>query len=373
MSARKRRSYRPEYRRQAARLVIDTGRTIAEVAREIEVGEQLLGRWVARERARDEAPPEALDADERAELERLRIEVAELRMDREFLKKAAAFFVTENQTTVNCYRVMDAERAGFEITRMARLLAVSRSGYYAWKSREQAEPSPREQRRRALTAKIQAFHAASDEVYGAPRILADLREDGEVVSGKTVAKLMRGNGIVGISPRGFTPVTTLPGLGTTAMPDLVGRRFDQDELNKVWISDITYLPTGQGWLYLCVDAALSMAVVLRGTLPEKVIFHADRGTQYTSTQIAEVCAELGLLQSVGRTGVCWDNAPSESFWSTLKTEFYNRRPWPTKHEAATAVGRWLEERYNRLRRHSAIGMMTPVQFEQHHQTVNQAA
>jgi transposase len=98
MSARKRRSYRPEYRRQAARLVIDTGRTIAEVAREIEVGEQLLGRWVARERARDEAPPEALDADERAELERLRVEVAELRMDREFLKKAAAFFVTENQT-----------------------------------------------------------------------------------------------------------------------------------------------------------------------------------------------------------------------------------------------------------------------------------
>jgi transposase InsO family protein len=291
---------------------------------------------------------------------------------------------------------MDAEKAGFEITRMARLLAVSRSGYYAWKSREQAGPSPREQRRQALTAKIQAFHAVSDEVYGAPRIQADLREDGEVVSCKTVAKLMRGNGIVGISPRGFTPVTTLPGLGTTTMPDLVARRFDQGELNKVWISDITYLPTGQGWLYLCVvrdgcsrrvlgwavrehlradlvDAALSMAVVLRGTLPEKVIFHADRGTQYTSTQIAEVCAGLGLLQSVGRTGVCWDNAPSESFWSTLKAEFYNRRPWPTKHEAATAVGRWLEERYNRLRRHSAIGMMTPVQFEQHHQTVNQAA
>jgi putative transposase len=95
--------------------------------------------------------------------------------------------------------------------------------------------------------------------------------------------------------------------------------------------------------------------------------------QYTSSQIAELCAGLGLLQSVGRTGVCWDNAPAESLWSTLKTEFYNRHHWPTKAEAQLAVGRWLEERYNRKRRHSAIGMMTPVQFEQHQQTATLAA
>ena len=155
-------------------------------------------------------------------------------------------------------------------------------------------------------------------------------------------------------------------------------------------------PPDQGWLYLCavrdgcsrrvlgwsvqdhlradlVDQALTMAVVLRGTLPDKVIFHADRGTQYTSHQIAELCAGLGLLQSVGRTGVCWDNAAAESFWSTLKTEFYNRRSWPTKAEARLAVGRWIEERYNRRRRHSALAMMTPVQFEHHQQTATLAA
>lgn len=207
---------------------------------------------------------------------------------------------------------------------------------------------------------------------------------------------MRHNGIVGISPRGWTPVTTVPGLPAATIPDLVGRKFDHGRLNRVWTSDITYLPTGEGRLYLCavrdgcsrrvlgraiddhlradlVDQALTMAVVLRGVLPDKVIFHADRGTQYTSAQIADLCAGLGLLQSVGRTRVCWDNAAAESFWSTLKTEFYNRRSWPTKAAARLAVGRWIEERYNRRRRHSALAMMTPVQSEQDQQTANLAA
>ena len=144
---------------------------------------------------------------------------------------------------------MDAEKAtpekttseepGFEIARMATLLQVSRSGYYAWQRRQQAGPTPRQQRRTALIDKITTFHADSDHVYGSPRILADLREDGETVSRKTVAKLMRSNGIVGISPRGWIPVTTWPDLAAQALPDLVGRRFDQGALNKVWTSDIT--------------------------------------------------------------------------------------------------------------------------------------
>jgi putative transposase len=297
---------------------------------------------------------------------------------------------------VSSYRLMDAEKASHSVARMADLLTVSRSGYYAWKKREQAGPSPVQQRRQQLTTKIIDFHDASDQVYGSPRILADLREDGEQISRKTVAKLMRSNGIVGISPRGWTPTTTIPDLAATSIPDLVERRFDQGELNRVWTSDITYLDTENGWLYLCavrdgcsrrvlgwsiqdhlradlVDQALTMAVVLRGVLPTKVVFHADRGTQYTSAQIAELCSGLGLLQSVGRTGVCWDNAAAESFWSTLKTEFYNRQSWPTKAEARLAVGRWIEERYNRRRRHSALAMMTPVQFEQHQQTATLAA
>jgi len=122
-----------------------------------------------------------------------------------------------------------------------------------------------------------------------------------------------------------------------------------------------------------VEDALRQAVTLRSRLPAKVIFHADRGTQYTSEQIADACADLPVLRSMGRAGVCWDNAAAESFWSTLKTEFYNRRHWPTKADAKQAVGAWIEERYNRRRRHSAIGMISPVRFEELHPQTAQAA
>ena len=149
---------------------------------------------------------------------------------------------------MSCYRLMEAEKATYEIARMARLLGVSRSGFYDWQAR-QADPSPRQQRHAALLDKIKRFHVASDEVYGSPRILADLREDGEQVSRKTVAKLMRRHGIVGISPRGWVPPTTIVDPTAASLPDLVERRFDQGQLNQVWTSDITYLTTGQGWAY----------------------------------------------------------------------------------------------------------------------------
>jgi putative transposase len=282
---------------------------------------------------------------------------------------------------------METEKATFEIARMARLLEVSRSGYYAWAARVVAGPSPAQLRREKLTVKIRQFYLDSDTVYGSPRILADLRDDGETVSAKTVAKLMRVNGIAGISPRKFTPPTTVPGPDPHQLPDLVERHFDRGRLNAVWTSDITYLGTDEGWLYLCavrdgcsrrvlgwsiedhlrtdlVEAALRMAVTLRGQLPDRVIFHADRGCQYTSAQLAQVATEMGLSQSVGRTGVCWDNACTESFWSTLKTEYYDRHHWATKAQAKQRVGAWIEDRYNRRRRHSSIQMLSPVQFEQ---------
>src|SRR5690625_575832 len=191
---------------------------------------------------------------------------------------------------------------------MTDLLQVSRSGYYAWVARQNAESGPRAARRDELLAKIADAHHASDGVNGAPRILVDLREAGEVVSRKTVAKIMRDNNIRGISPRSWRPVTTIADAVPHAIPDLVGRRFDQGRLNAVWTSDITYLATGQGWLYLCavrdgcsrrvigyafaeslhtdvVEAALGRAVAFRdpATGPTaQVIFHADRGCQYTS-------------------------------------------------------------------------------------------
>jgi len=266
--------------------------------------------------------------------------------------------------------VIDAEKANHPITRMADLLGVSRSGYYAWAARRDAHPGPRSARTAELTVKIRDFHAASDQVNGAPRILADLREAGEIVSQKTVAKIMRDNGIRGISPRPWQPVTTITDDGPHHIPDLVERRFDQGALNLVWTSDITYLSTGQGWLYLAavrdgcsrrvlgyafsdslhtevVETALRRAVMFRdpGAGPTAgVIFHADRGCQYTSAQLAAVATELDVQLSVGRTGVCWDNAQQESFWSTLKTEFYQRHQFATKATTAGATARSAMDR-----------------------------
>lgn len=276
---------------------------------------------------------------------------------------------------------------------MCGLLGVSRSGYYKWVERQGAAPSPRQQRHEDLLVKIRRFHADSGGVNGAPRITADLREDGEIVSKKTVAKLMRHNEIRGISPRPWAPVTTLAGQVVHAIPDRVGRRFDQGALNLVWTSDITSLATGQGWLYLCavrdgcsrrvigydfadslhtdvVETALRRAVTFRDGHTIGVILHADRGCQYTSTQLAGTAEELGVLLSVGRTGVCWDNAQIESFWPTLKTEFYHRHTFATHAEAIHAVTSWIETVYNRRRRHSALGHIPPVTFE--HRTTTAA-
>jgi len=280
---------------------------------------------------------------------------------------------------------MHAEKSNHAVSRMARLLEVSRSGFYAWSKRL---PSKRAIRAEQIEATIAWFHGESDEVSGAPRILADLREDGEVISRKTVAKAMRRLGLRGICPRRWRSTTVREG-GDTYPPDLPERQWDSGVLNAVWVGDITYLRTWQGWLYLAtvidahsrrvigwaiadhmrtdlVEDALRMAIILRGELPARVVFHTDRGTQYASEQITKFAAENAITRSMGYTGICWDNAMAESFFATLKTEFYPRRVWPTKAGAELAVGAWIEDRYNRRRRHSSIGQISPVAFEVQH-------
>jgi putative transposase len=280
---------------------------------------------------------------------------------------------------------MHAEKTNFSIARMARLLGVSRSGFYAWLTRA---PSARALRAERIEAKIAWFHGESDEVSGSPRILVDLREDGEIISRKTVAKTMRRLGLRGVCPKRWR-TTTIVDHADAYPADAANRAWDTGVLNRIWVGDITYLRTWEGWLYLAtvidahsrrvigwaidehmrtdlVEQALQMAITLRGEMPAKVIFHADRGTQYASEQITEFAATNGITRSMGRTGVCWDNAMAESFFATLKTEFYYRRVWPTKTRAKLAVGAWIEDRYNRRRRHSSIGQISPVTFEVKH-------
>ena len=277
---------------------------------------------------------------------------------------------------------MLAKKNNFAITRMVRLLEVSRSGYYAWIERA---PSLSAIRRGHIEQKVAFFHGDSDEVYGAPRILADLRADGEIISRKTVAATMRRLGLVGICPKKWRTTTIID--HADAYPvDAVKRQWDTDALNHVWVGDITYLRTWEGWVYLAtvIDAdsrrvigwaiaehmrtdliqdAMQMALVLRGERPASVIFHSDRGTQYASDQITAFAAANGITRSMGYTGICWDNAMAESFFATLKTEFYYRRIWPTRARAIREVAAWIEDRYNRRRRHSSIGHVTPLDFE----------
>jgi putative transposase len=201
---------------------------------------------------------------------------------------------------------------------------------------------------------------------------------------------MRKLGLRGVCPKKWRTTTIID--HADAYPvDTANRVWDTGVLNAVWVGDITYLRTWEGWLYLAtvIDAhsrrvigwaiaehmrtdlvqdALQMAIILRGELPEQVVFHTDRGTQYASAQLARFAAKNGITRSMGLTGICWDNAMAESFFATLKTEFYYRRIWPTKNGAKLAVGAWIEDRYNRRRRHSSLGQISPVVFEMQHCT-----
>lgn len=286
--------------------------------------------------------------------------------------------------------MIEAEKADpastITISRMCVLLGVDRLRFYEWRARVAAGPSPRQQRAAELAAQIVELHAASDGTYGAPRIHADLQDAGVSVSRKTVAKLMRAEGITGISPATWHPPTTVPGADPFPVPDLIEREFDRGGRDIAWFSDITYLRTGEGWAYLCVvrdghtrrvlgrtvsdsmhtdlvEQALRQAVALRGDLPGKVVFHADRGTQYTSTQLAAAAAELGVLRSMGRTGVCWDNAAAESFWSVFKNEYYHRHVFATIDDARRGAYAWIDGWYNARRRHSRIGYLSPLEYE----------
>jgi transposase InsO family protein len=274
----------------------------------------------------------------------------------------------------------------FSVLRMARLLGVSTSGYYAYVKRATATVlTPRQQRRADLAVKIVDVHTCSGGTYGSPRVTAELRERGETVSVKTVAAIMSGIGIEGISPRTFKIRTTVTDPAASFPPDLVRRCFDQGRLDAVWLTDITYLTCGEGDLFLCairdghsrrvlghvvanhigadmVCQTIDAAVASRGGSVAGTVLHSDRGGEFTASLTVTTCARYELKRSMGDTGICWDNSPAESFWSTFKHEYYYRHTFATKAELVAAVDNWVG-RYNTDRRHSAIGMLSPVRYE----------
>jgi putative transposase len=283
---------------------------------------------------------------------------------------------------VRIYRFIAAKKTEHSIQIMCRVLEVSRSGYHAWAVRP---PSQRAVADGVLSGRIGEIHRESRKTYGSPRVHAELRlADGRRVGRKRVERLMRAAGLSGLLNRrkGRTTIS-VPGLRTA--PDLVERDFNPTAVNRLWCADITYIRTWEGWLYLAsvmdcysrrivgwaiadhmrkelVIEALQMAVARRR--PDVgVVHHSDRGSQYTSLVFTQRCSLVGIEVSNGSRGDCFDNAAMESFHASLKKDLIHRRSWPTKAEARTAVFEYIEAFYNRRRRHSRLGMLSPVNYE----------
>jgi putative transposase len=279
------------------------------------------------------------------------------------------------------YVFLDAEYAHTaeapSIERMCRWLQVSKSGYYEWLHRT---PSATAQRRQLLKIKIAALFEASDGSYGYRRLHQALLRSGEHVGPELVRDLMHELGLVACQPRPWR-TTTMPGEEQTTTPDLVGRDFTAAAPGQKLVGDITYIPTWAGWLYLatvidCFNKEVigyAMADHMRTsliceavetaarnhTLAADCIFHSDRGTQYTSTEFGAKLTSLQMLQSLGRTGCCYDNALAESFFASLKNERVHRTVYPTRKKAQQDIAHYIEIFYNRQRLHSALGYRTP--------------
>ena len=286
------------------------------------------------------------------------------------------------------YRFIAAERARYPIALLCRALGVSRAGFSAWKGRG---VSARARADTALTAEIGRVHVRSRRTYGAPRIHADLAARGIAVGRKRVARLMRTAQLVGCGRRRRVVRTTVADPAATPAPNVIARDFYPAAPDRLWVGDITYVPTGEGWLYVATlldaysrrvvgwamadhlrtDLALdALAMALRRRRPARrgLVHHTDRGCQYTADRYQAVLADAQITCSMSRTGNCYDNAMAESFFATFKGELIDRSRWPTRRAARRAIFAWLEVFYNRQRRHSALGYFSPVAFEaRHHQ------
>jgi putative transposase len=260
-------------------------------------------------------------------------------------------------------------------------LEVSRSGFYDWRGRPASSTTAR---RDDLSVKVRAVFERSRGTYGTRRIARVLRHAGETISLRLIGELLAAQGLVAAAPRPYKR-TTIPDEIPAAIPDLVRRDFTAAAPGSKLVGDITYLRTWEGWLYLAtvIDChsrkviGWAMADHMRASLigdalgmaatntlfASNVIFHSDRGTQYTSTEFATVCKNLRVTQSMGRTGICWDNALAESFFASLKNELVYRTSFPTRKRARLAIAEYIEVFYNRQRLHSAVGYRTPAAVE----------
>lgn len=276
---------------------------------------------------------------------------------------------------------------GFPITMACRVASVSRQAFNDWRARQAAGPSDADVDDARLVNAMVDIAEEFDQTFGSPRMTAELRRRGWRVNHKRVERLMADNGIVGVHKPAKVR-TTIPAEAAPPLPDLIGRNFAVGAPDVAWVGDITYIPTDQGWLYLAsvldlgsrrllgysmadhmrtelVTDALAMAAAARGGQVQGVTFHGDRGSQYLSGDHRQALEALGMVQSVGRTGVCWDNSVAESFWSSLKRELVHRYRFADRATARRAIFAWINT-YNHRRLHSSLGYQPPVEWEHHY-------
>ncbi len=282
---------------------------------------------------------------------------------------------------------MERQKAQHHIVTMTRVLDVSKSGFYA---RRRRPKSLRAMEDEVLTAMITRIHQDSRQTYGAPRIRAELElAHGIGCSRRRVARIMRQEGLRGVSRRAGRPITTVRDRSATPARDLVQRDFHAARPNVLWVADITYVPTLEGFLYLAcvldactrrcvgwamrdtlateiVTAALEMAV-LRARPEPGLVHHSDHGSQYTSTVFGQRCQEAGIVPSMGTVGDCFDNAMAESFFATLECELIDREMFATRDRARTKIFDYFETWYNPRRRHSALEYLSPMEYERRYQ------
>ncbi len=279
------------------------------------------------------------------------------------------------------FRFIDEHRAQWPVRLLCAALGVSTAGYYAWRGRP---TSARQQRQDALLVQIRAIHAEFQARYGSPRIHAELVARGHDCCVNTVARLMRENGIVAKTAKKFR-CTTDSDHDLPVAENLLDRQFDPDGPNEAWVADITYIPTREGWLYLAAVEDLysrrvvgwsladhqesrlvvdALALAVQRRLPDEgLLAHSDRGSQYASDHYQSLLARHGITCSMSRRADCWDNAPMESFFASLKKELVHGADFATRAEARAAVVEYIEVFYNSRRRHSSLGYVSPAEYE----------
>jgi putative transposase len=289
------------------------------------------------------------------------------------------------------YQFIKEHQEQFSLAALCRTMQVGRSGFYAWKKRGK---SVRQQQNETLTEQIKVAYEESDETYGSPRIYKELNAAGIAGSQKRIARLMRLHNLRALKPKRFV-VTTDSDHEMPIAKNLLARTFEAETPDTRWTADITYIWTSQGWLYLAIIldlfsrrivgwamdqkierslvlSALEMAIAGRNPSPQ-MLCHSDRGSQYASDDYQERLKKAGMVCSMSRKGNCWDNAPTESFFASLKKEMVYRTSFATREQARMAIFSWIEVWYNRKRRHSTLGYLSPEAFERHYQQQQQAS